>query len=148
MYRYRLTFEPDDNDTLLVTSPDFPALVTFGENKAFATRRAEDALETLIEVMMNHGEDIPIGRAPSGKEPYISLPLQASLKVELYRQLRSASLTRADLQRRLKWQRESVDRLFRLGHNSKISQIEEAFLALGKEVSVEARDAPRETEAA
>ncbi|HEX5865323.1 MAG TPA: hypothetical protein VF014_13885 [Casimicrobiaceae bacterium] len=50
----------------------------------------------------------------------------------MYRALRSAGLTRADLQRRLGWNRESVDRLFRLDHNSRLQQIEAAFRALGR----------------
>jgi len=33
--------------------------------------------------------------------------------------------------RDLGWHREQVDRLFRLDHNSRIDQLEEAFRALG-----------------
>ncbi|PSJ19663.1 HicB family protein, partial [Halomonas sp. ND22Bw] len=38
--------------------------------------------------------------------------------------------------RRLNWKRESVDRLFRLDHRSRLDQIEAAFNAIGEEVSV------------
>jgi len=50
--------------------------------------------------------------------------------------MREAGLTRAELQRRLKWQRESVDRLFRLDHNSRIDQLDQAFRALGREIEI------------
>jgi hypothetical protein len=43
-----------------------------------------------------------------------------ALKVSLYRSLREAGLTRAELMRRLGWNRESVDRLFRLDHASRL----------------------------
>ena len=64
------------------------------------------------------------------------LPALTVLKVELYRQLREAGMTRAELARRLGWKRESVDRLFRLDHASRLEQLEAAFGALGQAVSV------------
>lgn len=137
MMRYRLDLEPDDNGTILVTSPDFP-LVIYGDDEASALRNAVDAAETLLASMIDAREDIP--RAPTlddDRRPRLRLPLQTALKVELYLALRNAGLTRADLQRRLGWQRESVDRLFRLDHNSRIEQIDHAFKALGKEVGVQ-----------
>ena len=60
----------------------------------------------------------------------------AALKVSLYRSLREAGLTRAELMRRLGWNRESVDRLFRLDRASRLDQLEAAFKALGRSVDV------------
>lgn len=60
----------------------------------------------------------------------MDLPLTTALKVALYRVMRQNGVRRADLQRRLKWNRESVDRLFRLDHKSKLDQIEAAFAAM------------------
>ena len=59
-----------------------------------------------------------------------------ALKVSLYRSLREARLTRVELLRRLGWNRESVDRLFRLDHASRLGQLEAAFKALGRSVDV------------
>ena len=36
MLRYPIVLTPDDNDTLLVTSPDFPELKSFGKDHADA----------------------------------------------------------------------------------------------------------------
>jgi antitoxin HicB len=66
----------------------------------------------------------------------VALPLMAALKVSLYRSLREAGLTRAELMRRLGWNLESVDRLFRLDHASRLDQLEAAFKALGRSVDV------------
>lgn len=138
--RYRLALEPDDNGTILVTSPDFP-VVTYGDDEASALRHATSAVEALLASMMNAREDVPAGYAGTTDGHFVRLPLQTTLKVELYLAMRSAGLNRADLQRRLGWQRESVDRLFRLDHNSKIEQFEEAFRALDKNVAVRIEDA-------
>ena len=45
------------------------------------------------------------------------------------------------LARQLSWNRESVDRLFRLDHRSRLEQIETAFAALGQRVEISVRDA-------
>ncbi len=45
MFLYRVNLTPDDNDTFLVTSEDFPELVTFGATEEEALQRAGDALE-------------------------------------------------------------------------------------------------------
>jgi len=134
--KYRLHFEPDDNGTILATSPDIP-LVTYGEDEEAARRHAEDAAEAILASMMDHREDIPAPvLAPDESGPILRLSLQTTLKVALYIAMREAGLNRAELQRRLGWQRESVDRLFRLDHQSRIEQLDEAFRALGKEVEI------------
>ena len=147
MLRYRLKFEPDDNGTILVTSPDFP-IVTYGEDEASALRHASEAIETLLASMIEARDDIPPPSDDDDASVFVRLPLQTTLKVELYRTLRAAGLARADLQRRLGWQRESVDRLFHLDHNSKIEQLDVAFHALGKTIAVDVQDAKPDMAAA
>jgi antitoxin HicB len=141
MLRYRLQLEPEDNDTILVTSPDLP-IVAYGENEAEALRNAANAIDTIIESMMSAREDVPFPAFEDEIDmPYHAMSLQDELKVHLHCSMLAAGLTRADLQRRLGWQRESVDRLFRLDHNSRIEQLDEAFHALGKKVDVGVSDA-------
>ena len=45
-------------------------------------------------------------------------------------------MNRAELARRLDWHRESVDRLFRLDHASRVDRIEAAFKVLQQDVDV------------
>jgi antitoxin HicB len=134
MLGYRIKLEPDDNGTLLVTCPALPEVTTFGDDEADAMRRAVGAIEEAIAARMADGQDVPEGHRRGPR--LVPLPALTVLKVELYRQLRKASVTRAELARRLGWKRESVDRLFRLDHASRLEQIEAAFGALGRSVSV------------
>jgi antitoxin HicB len=134
MLGYRIKLEPDDNGTLLVTCPALPEVTTFGDDEAGALRHAVRAIEEAIAARMAEGEDIPQGHQ---RGPHLArLPALAVLKIELYRQLREAGITRAELGRRLGWKRESIDRLFRLDHASRLEQLEAAFAALGHAVSV------------
>ncbi|MGF7005780.1 type II toxin-antitoxin system HicB family antitoxin [Aminobacter sp. BE322] len=136
MLGYRIELTPDDNDTFLVTCPQLPIVVTFGETEEEARRHAVDAIETALASMIDDNEDIP---APDGGEPgtVVILPTLTALKLNLYWALRAEGFTRAELARRLGWNRESVDRLFRLDHNSRVEQIDAAFAALGRAVDVE-----------
>ena len=108
---YPIKLEPDDNGTLLVTCPALPEVTTFGEDEADAIEHARDAIEEAIAARMADGREVP---EPKGKSRVlVILPMQTSLKVELYRLLTRENVTRAELMRRLNWKRESVDRLFR-----------------------------------
>lgn len=139
MLNYHLVFELDDNGTILVTSPDFP-LVSYGDTQSEALENAGDAAIAILQSMIDNREDIPLASKIARSGPVLQLPPQILLKVALHAALLSAGQTRADLQRKLSWQRESVDRLFRLSHKSKLDQITEAFTALGKVVDISVSD--------
>jgi antitoxin HicB len=140
MRDYHARLSRDDNGTVLVTCPKLPIVATFGETEAEALRHAVDAIETALASMIDDGEAIP-RPARTDKGVPVRLPAMTVLKLQLYWALRAAGITRAELARRLKWNRESVDRLFRLDHRSRLEQIEAAFAALGQQVDISVRDA-------
>jgi antitoxin HicB len=139
MIAYRVKLEQDDNDTMLVTCPDLPGVVTYGANRSDALVHAVDAIEEWVATLISNGLDVPRPRAGARlkrDEGIVRLPALSALKLELYWALRDAKITRAELARRLHWNRESIDRLFRLDHASRLDQIEAAFRALGRCISV------------
>jgi antitoxin HicB len=136
---YRIKIEPDDNGTLLVTCPALPEVTTFGEDETEAVLRASEAISEALAARIADGGDIPDGNV---RGPHlVRLPMLTALKAELYRQMRRQGVARAELARRLQWSRESVDRLFRLDHASRLDQIEAAFAAIGRRLDVEIRAA-------
>jgi antitoxin HicB len=141
---YLIKLEPDDNGTLLVTCPDLPGVVTYGEDRTAAIHHAADAIETWIASLMADGRDVPRPR-PAQRlkrdEALVRLPALTSLKIELFWAMRDAGVTRAELARRLNWNREPVERLLRLDHRSRLEQIEAAFAALGRTIDVSVRAA-------
>ena len=66
-YNYPVVVEQDDNDTLLVTVPDFPEAVTFGEDAAEAMLRAAQVIELSIEGRIKDHEDIPLPAAAADR---------------------------------------------------------------------------------
>lgn len=131
---YTITLTPDDNGTLLATSVELPEVTTFGDDEVDALHHAEDAVISAIAARMAHGREIP--DPSSGRGHHVYLPTLVSLKVALYRALRETGNNRAELARKLGWHREQVDRLFRLDHESKTSQIDAAMGALGRRLDV------------
>ncbi len=134
---YRLKFTPDTNDTLLVVSPDFPEVTSFGETEAEALHWGLGAVEEAIAGRIYYHEDIPPPRSKRPRGPAVELPLLTYLKVALYLALREKNITRAELTRRMGVHREQVDRLFRLDHNSRLDQLESAFKAIDVPVNIE-----------
>ena len=69
------------------------------------------------------------------------MPALSAMKAELYRAFRESGIRKADLARRLGIPTANVDRLFDLKHHSRIDQIEAAFKAVGKKLTIGIRDA-------
>lgn len=138
---YALHLEPDENDTILVTCPSIPGVVTFAETEADIERWASDAIETFFWSSMQHGEPLPLSDSPGPGQPSVRLNLLSSLKFDLYEACRAAGVNRAELARRLGWHREQVDRLFRLNHASRLDQLEAAFRAVGCVIDLQVRTA-------
>jgi antitoxin HicB len=83
-------------------------------------------------------------RAPSEAEPnlrIVRLPPLTVAKVGLYRALRAAGVSKAELGRRLGWHGPQVDRLLDLNHRSTIAHLDQALRAIGKRLEVKVEDA-------
>lgn len=138
MNTYRVEITPDDNDTFLVTFPDVPGAISYGETEAEALANAVDALETLFSGLIGDRKDIPDGAAADG--PAVCLSLLGSLKVACYRAMRARNWRKADLARALDLNPRQVDRLLDLRHGSTVAQLEQALAACGQRVEVETRE--------
>jgi antitoxin HicB len=86
---YRINLSPDDNDTLLITVPALPEVVSFADDADAAQVHACDAIEEALAARMAYGQDIPPGDAAEGEG--VAVPVQTEREVELYRVGRSRS---------------------------------------------------------
>lgn len=140
MLIYPVKLTPDDNGTLLVTFPDVPEAVTFGDDEAEALLRAEDALLVMLSAYMDDHQPIP-EPSPLDGRPGVALKVVAAGKVALHNTLLATGKRKADLARMLNLAPTLVDRLLSLHHKSRIEQIETALAVLGKRLVIEAREA-------
>lgn len=143
MLGYRLELTPDDNGTFVATCPDFPEVTTFGETEDVACVNAVGAVEEAVAARMHDRQDVALPDEDRVicmfGERCVPVPALTVLKISLYDALKHSGMTRAELARRLGWHREQVDRLFRIGHASRLDQIEAAFAKLGKDINIEIR---------
>lgn len=128
----------DDDGTVLATSPDFPELTTFGDDRDEALERTVDALEEAIAARIHTGREIP---PPSPGRVRATLPTLTAVKVILYQGMREQGIGKADLARRLGWHLPQVDRVLDLRHRSRLDRMDAALEAIGRRLEVSSKDA-------
>ena len=133
MLDYPVTLTADDNGTVLVTSPDFPELTTFGDDQDEALARAVDALEEAIAARVARRADVP---PPSRGEYRAMLPTLTAVKVLLYQGMKDQDIGKAELARRLGWHLPQVDRVLDVQHHSRLDQLDAALGAIGLRLHV------------
>ena len=134
MLTYPIQLEEDDG-TVMATSPDFPELTTFGDDRDDALMRATDALEEAIAGRIHTGQDIP---SPAQGETHVGLPTLTAVKVILYQGMRDDGVGKAELARRLGWPLPQVDRVLDIQHRSRMEQMDAALGVIGRELHVSA----------
>ncbi len=140
MLRYPVKLERDTNGTILVSFPDVPEAHTFGADRDEALARATDALETALMGYMKDRQPIP-KPSPIRRGPHVVLPALTEAKLALYSAMRAGRIRKTELARRLNCHLPQVDRLLDLRHASRLDQLEAAFRAIGKQLSVQILDA-------
>jgi len=138
MLIYPVRLKKDDNDTYLVTCPDFPEVVTFGATKSDAMTNVIGAIEEAISARVADREDIP---APSTGRNCVAMPTRVALKLAIYFEMRRKKVSKAALARKLKLHRPQVDRLLDIRHHSNLDTIDAALHAIGKRAVVDVAEA-------
>jgi len=136
---YPVKLERDDNDTVLVSFPDFPEAHTYGDDVEDALKRAPDALATAIDGYIKDRRDIPLPSAIVAKHR-VTVPALVEAKIRLYETMREAKVGKSELAKRLDWHPPQVDRLLAMTHGSKLDQLESAFRAMGKRLVIGVED--------
>ena len=142
---YPVQLTKDDNDTILVSFPDFPEAHTFANTTDEALERAADALATAIDAYIKDRRPIP---APSTRAARyrVAVPALVEAKMTLYDTMRTARVSKSELARRLHWHLPQVDRLLAMTHGSKLEQLESAFEAMGKRLVIAVKDVSKSVE--
>ncbi|MYM65614.1 type II toxin-antitoxin system HicB family antitoxin [Pseudoduganella sp. FT55W] len=136
MLLYPVTLTPDSNGTFLVSFPDFPEANSVGDDKEDALTQAVDALETTLSIYFDERRPVPLPSAADAGDAVVALPALETAKVLVWNEMFAQKLRKADLARMLDVHTPQIDRLFDLGHSSKIEFVEQAAKALGKSLNI------------
>jgi antitoxin HicB len=139
MISYRVKLENDEG-TVLVTSPDFPELITFGETREEALGHAVGAFREAIAGRIHYKEAIPQPSRVRASDDFITLPLQTEMKIRMYESMLESGIKKSQLARKMKLHRQEIERLLDFEHATSLNKIESAFAAMGKRLHIEVAD--------
>lgn len=137
MFDYPVLLTPDDNGTILVTFPDVPEAITFGEDDDEALLQAVDALESALALYIADRLPLPVASKPKRGQKTVRPSALECAKFGVYQAMTEQGIKKTELARRLGWHLPQVDRLFDIRHASRFDQIEAAARALGRHVEVQ-----------
>ena len=132
---YTLLLSTDQSGAFRARVRELPEVDAAGETADAALDQARAGVLQALMARMSAHREIPAGRAAAGDDRAVTLPLQATLKLALYREMRAQGLRKIDLARRLDWHPPQIDRLLDLSHGSRLDQIEAGFRAVGRTIA-------------
>ena len=136
--KYPVKLESDSDDTVMVSFPDLPGTLTYGEDEEDGLLRALDALESMVEALIAERRPVPMPGRRRG--PSVQVPTQTALKILLHNRMLERGVTKAQLARALHLHRPQVDRMLSLRNASRLDQIDAAMAWLGADLSVRVED--------
>lgn len=131
MLIFPVVIEPDSSG-YSVRFPDVPEAISAGATQEDALRMAQDALETAMEFYFEDGRQVPLPSAIEAGQFAVELPVSLSAKILLLNEMIAQRVRPVELARRLGTSPQSVQRLLKIQHATKIDTVASAFKALGK----------------
>lgn len=125
----------EEGEKFVLTFEDFPQMKVKADTYEKVLEKGRKSLIKLLSEIIRNKQQLPVVSPPEGKK-VITLPALVALKLILYREMTMQGVNKASLARRLKWHGPQIDRLLDLYHQSRMDQLEAAFNAFGKKVTV------------
>ncbi len=137
-FAYAVMLSAEPSGGFVASCPDFPELLTEGNDRADAIEEATDALEEVFAARIRRGEEIP---EPSSLDEdadtvLIRVPPIMAAKAALAIALRQAGMSQTTLAHNLDLDEKEVRRLLDPRHPSKLGRLQAALLALNRDVEI------------
>lgn len=138
---YPARFTPGGTGRIMVQFVDLPRVATDGKDWAEAFEEATDALGSDLSIRLSLGEPIPPASAPKRGCRMVPVPLWVAPKLALRLAMDERGMSNSELARRLGVDERVIRRMLDPGHATKMVKIQAALAALGKQMTLEVRDA-------
>jgi antitoxin HicB len=138
-YPVKLTVGSDGRT--LVEFVDLPRVATDGKDRREAFEEAMDALGSDLSIRLTRREEIPVPSTAKRGHRLVPVPLWLAPKLALYLAMRDQQVNNSELARRLGVHERVVRRMLDPRHATKTERIQAALTILGKQMTVEVRDA-------
>jgi antitoxin HicB len=139
-FTYPAKFTKGGDGRVRVDCADLPRVATDGKDGREAMEEAIDALSSDLSILSRR-EEIPTASAPKRGQRLVPVPLWLAPKLALYLAMREQGTSNSELARRLGVHEKVVRRMLDPEHATKAERIQAALAVLGKQMTVEVRDA-------
>lgn len=115
--------------------PDLPEIVSVHSDSTSdeeLKELANDAVLTALSSRIKDNDEVPEPSLTPDAAFYITLDPLVSLKLALYKEMVANNVSRRDLGKRLNKSEGLVSRMLDVDHQSKVDQLQEALLSIGK----------------
>ncbi len=126
---------------MLVEFIDLPRVATDGKDEREAMEEAIDALGSDLSIRLSHREEIPVPSRAKRGQRLVPVPLWLAPKLALYLAMREQRVSNSELARRLGLHERVIRRMLGPQHATKPEKIQAALAVLGKQMTVEVRNA-------
>jgi antitoxin HicB len=140
-FTYPARFTAGKDGRTLVEFIDLPRVSTDGKDDLEAMEEAIDALGSDLSIRLSRREDIPAPSAVKRGQRLVPVPLWLAPKLALYLAMREQQVNNCELARRLRVHERVIRRMLDPEHATKAEKIQAALAALGKQMTVEVRNA-------
>ena len=140
-FAYPAKLTAGNDGRILVEFVDLPRVSTDGEDEREAMEEAMDALGSDLSIRLSRREEIPTPSAAKRGQRLVPVPLWLAPKLALYLAMRDQRVGNSELARRLGLHERVIRRMLDPEHATKAEKIQTALAVLGKQMTVEVRDA-------
>ncbi len=140
-FAYPARFTAGGDGRILVEFVDLPRVATDGQDDREAMEEAADALGSDLSIRLSLREEIPAPSVAKRGQRLVPVPFWLAPKLALYLAMREQRVHNSELARRLGVHERVIRRMLDPKHATKAERIQAALVALGKQMTVEIRDA-------
>ena len=140
-FTYPARFTTGSDGRILVEFVDLPRVATDGKDRHEAMEEAMDALASELSIRLSRREEIPTPSSAKRGQRLVPVPLWLAPKLALYLAMRDQRVGNSELARRLGLHERVIRRMLDPEHATKAEKIQTALAILGKQMTVEVRDA-------
>ena len=141
LFSYPAKFSVGRDGRVLVEFIDLPRVATDGSDQREAMEEAMDALGSDLSIRMSRREEIPTPSPAKRGQRQVPVPLWLAPKIALYLAMRDQRVGNSELARRMGLHERVVRRMLDPEHATRANNIQAALAVLGKQMTVEVRDA-------
>lgn len=140
-YVFAADFQADPDGGYIVTFPDVPEAITFGDDLAEARSSAAEALGFALRGYLALGRPLPV--PITKRKGLVAIPVSATtaLKLAVVEAFRASCMSKSDFGRLLGKAEGEARRILDPDHPTKVQALEAALAVLGKDIVISVRDA-------